>query len=116
MQEFGSLLLFGLLAALALNFVYARALGKACARAKEGQLQINGAVYKNVTQLCSDIGFNNALWNGKAIDNSGSDAELLSYLSWARVGLRWGNHSGVRQCSLSSESAPRHARPCRPMA
>ena len=95
MQAIGSLLLFGLVGTLALNFVYARALGKACTRAKESRLQINGAVYKNMTQLCSDIRFNNALWSGKALENSDSDAELLSHLSWARVGLRWGVGLGL---------------------
>ena len=95
MQELGALLLLALIAALVLNFVYLRALARACARAREGDFQINGAVYKNVTQLCSDIGFNNALWSGKVLDNTDSDAQLIDHLSSARVGLRWGVGLGL---------------------
>ena len=95
MQELGSLLLLGLLLTLAMNFLYARALGKACARAKEQKLQIYGSVYDSVTHLYSDIGFNSALWTGKVLDNSDSDSELAGHLSWARVGLRWGVSLGL---------------------
>ncbi len=78
-----------------MNFVLARALGNACARANDAKLQINGAIYRNVSHLYADIGFMNALWNGKALGASDSDAELQTYLRRAHSTLRWATWAGV---------------------
>jgi len=93
-EKFVLLVLLVLLAALAMSWVLARALDKACARAKNAQLQINGATYDHMTHLYADIGFMNSLWNGEALSDSDADAELQSHLRRARFSLRWGTGIG----------------------